>query len=239
MSAIVLTLKNPRIQRALPCIRRTIIRFASTSTASTNRSEGSIGDAFTSLSKSQIELPQRFADLKRGIIDTNGDAILDGWSRLLNHLETEAIPKVKELSSNSIPEVSFSSIAENGGHLPTEAQNLLRECGTIIIRGIVPEEQALRWKQSVQDYVAANPCTTGFPAGKIQVYELYWSKGQLEARSHTNMLLAQTALNRVWERKPEDRVVLSEPIAYCDRLRMRSVSHNIFPSRKFCIEVKF
>lgn len=192
-----------------------------------NRSEGSIGDAFASLSNNEIELPARFAELKRGLIGQNGDAILDSWMRLLKHLEKETIPQVNELSHSIIPEVDFSSIVENGGELPEKAKGLLKDRGTIIIRGLVPEKQALDWKQSVRDYIKKNPSTKGFPAHDIQVYELYWSKAQLEARAHQNMLRAQTALNLVWNKKPEDRVVLREPTTYCDRLRMRTVSTRV------------
>lgn len=196
--------------------------FASKATG--NRSEGSIGDAFASLSKNNIELPARFGELKRDLVGRNGEAILDSWHRLLKHIEKETIPKVNELRHSIIPEVEFRSIAENGGHLPENAKQLLKERGTIIVRGLVSEKQALDWKESVRKYIKKNPATKGFPAHDIQVYELYWSKAQLEARAHKNMLEAQRALNLVWSKDPEDAVVLSEPIAYCDRLRMRTVS---------------
>lgn len=189
-----------------------------------NRSEGSIGDAFASLSKNQVELPTRFSELKRSLAGNNSEAILESWSRLLRHLQTQTLPRVGKLGPAAVPEVEFRSIEENGGQLPDEARRLLKECGTIIVRGLVPEQQALDWKQSVRDYVKANPSTKGFPANDIQVYELYWSKAQLEARAHKNMITAQTALNLVWNKTSEDRVVLTEQIAYCDRLRMRMVS---------------
>lgn len=127
-----------------------------------------------------------------------------------------------------MPEVDFASILANGGYLPKESQDALVNCGTIIIRQIVPEKQALEWKQSVKDYIEVNPTTKGFPSDNIQVYELYWSKAQLEARSHKNMLMAQTALNRAWSKTPQDKVVLSEQATYCDRLRMRTVSISQF-----------
>ncbi|KAJ4171803.1 hypothetical protein NW754_007398 [Fusarium falciforme] len=150
----------------------------------------SIGDAFASLSKNEIELPRRFGQLKNQLIGDSGRAILDSWVRLLQHVEKETIPSVNEISSSIIPEVEFSSIVENGGQLPDKSKALLKERGTIVIRGLVSEKQALDWKQSV--------------------YELYWSKAQLEARAHQNMLLAQAALNCVWSKTDQDKAVLSE-----------------------------
>lgn len=169
--------------------------------------------------------------MKRDLVGRNGEAIFDSWHRLLKRIERETIPKVNDLSHSIIPEVEFPSIVENGGHLPENAKRLLKERGTIIVQGLVSEKQALDWKQSVRNYIKKNPATKGFPAHNIQVYELYWSKAQLEARAHMNMLEAQRALNLVWSKEPEDGVVLSEPIAYCDRLRMRTVSCYTNPGR--------
>lgn len=134
-----------------------------------------------------------------------------------------ASEKIGDLNSSVIPEVEFADIVQNDGRLPKDIEHELRKCGTIIVRGLVDEKQALDWKQQIRDYVQANPQTKGFPAGNIQVYELYWSKAQLEARSHANMLLTQIVLNRVWTAKPQDPVDLEIPLTYCDRLRMRTV----------------
>ena len=59
----------------------------------------------------------------------------------------------------------------------------IKKRGTVIVRGVIPPEVALGYKQSVRDYVTANPHTKGFPEGDPQVFELYWSKAQLAARS--------------------------------------------------------
>lgn len=191
--------------------------------ATSNRGEGSssIATAFASLSVADVALPSRFADLKRNLIKGNEEAVLEGWKRLLR--QRLASDKLDELDSSAIPEVEFEAIVQNGGQLPKDVENRLRQCGTVIVRGLVDVNQALAWKQQIRDYVQANPQTKGFPAGNIQVYELYWSKAQLEARSHANMLLTQTALNRVWTAKPQDPVDLEIPLTYCDRLRMRTV----------------
>lgn len=192
-----------------------------------NRSEGSIANAFVSLSKGQVELPPRFAELKREITAGNGELILNSWHRLLRHIQLKTIPRIAQFSSSAVPEVQFEDIKKNGGGLPDQAKELLKDCGTIVVRSLVPEHMALQWKQSVRDYVHANPSTKGFPADNIQVYELYWTRAQLEARSHENMMITQTALNKVWKKHADDRVVLAEPVAYCDRLRIRTVSRRL------------
>ncbi|KAF2014165.1 DUF1479-domain-containing protein [Aaosphaeria arxii CBS 175.79] len=203
-------------------------QIRSASSAPANRSEGSIGDAFATLSKSQTELPLRFSALKKEIVGENGDAILDSWHRILGHIKSDTIPRVQTESSAAVPEVEFRAIAENNGRLPPGIELALKKCGTIIVRGLVPEQTAWDWKQSVRRYVAENPSTKGFPKDDIQVYELFWSKAQLEARAHSNMLMAQKALNAAWKKDAGDRVVLSEQISYCDRLRMRTPGDKSF-----------
>jgi hypothetical protein len=191
--------------------------------ATSNRGEGSssIATAFASLSAADATLSPRFVDLKRNLVKGREEAVLAGWNRLLQR--RLASDRLDKLDSSAIPEVEFATIVQNGGRLPKDVEQELRKCGTIIVRGLVDENQALAWKQQIRDYVQANPQTKGFPAGNLQVYELYWSKAQLEARSHANMLLTQIALNRVWAAKPQDPVDLEVPLTYCDRLRMRTV----------------
>lgn len=205
-------------QSATP--RRPMTSVADRGEHKTNRAEGSIANAFASMSDQSQELPLRFIGLKRDLMQRNGFAILDSWNRLLNRLAPE---KLASWDSQMIPEVQFSTIQSNQGELPEYSKKALREHGTIIIRGLVSADQAVGWKQRVCDYVKLNPSTKGFPADNPQVYELYWSKPQLEARAHHNMLITQSALNKVWSTTPEDPVDTNIPIAYCDRLRMRTV----------------
>lgn len=172
------------------------------------------------MSDNSKELPARFLDLKRDLVNSNGSKILDGWNRLLQRLAPERLAR---WHSQMIPEVQFSAVEANEGELPEGSKQALKEHGTIIVRGLVSQDKALEWKQRIRNYVKVNPSTTGFPADDPQVYELYWSKPQLEARAHHNMLTAQAALNKVWSAAPEDPVDTGIPVTYCDRLRIRTV----------------
>jgi Protein of unknown function (DUF1479). len=81
--------------------------MTSISERKTNRAEGLIASAFTSLSNQSIELPDRFIDLKRELLRENEVAILDGWKRLLDRA---AANKLAHWYSEMIPEIQFSSI---------------------------------------------------------------------------------------------------------------------------------
>lgn len=190
-------------------------------TSSENRAEGSFENAFASLSSETKELPPRFRELKLQLVRNNEDAILASWHRLLEVITSSTIPRIKNLGQKAIPSVDFSAIKD--GRLPDYARSELKAAGVIIVRGIVTEKQALDWKADVREYVGNNPQTRGYPKDNIQIYELYWTKAQLEARSHPNMLIVQKALNEVWHSQEQDPVDLGTSIAYCDRLRIRTV----------------
>ena len=65
------------------------------------------------------------------------------------------------------------------------------------------------------------------------MYEIYWSKPQMRARTHPNMYAVMKALLGLWHTLPEDDeeedaniaeksgLNLSQPLMYVDRLRMR------------------
>ena len=63
------------------------------------------------------------------------------------------------------------------------------------------------------------------------VYEIYWSKSQMRARSHPNMCAVMKALLGLWHSLPKEQedvniaeesaLNLSQPLMYVDRLRMR------------------
>ncbi|PPR06769.1 LOW QUALITY PROTEIN: hypothetical protein CVT26_003920, partial [Gymnopilus dilepis] len=84
---------------------------------------------------------------------------------------------------------------------------------------------ALAWKQSIKDYVAANKDRVkGFPPDNIQVFEIYNSKAQTRARTHRNIIKTHKFLLSLWhtsESSGETKASLAHPLSYFDRLRIR------------------
>lgn len=83
----------------------------------------------------------------------------------------------------------------------------------------MPQETAERWLGEVEAYVHANPEVKGFPADDKQVFEVYWSRPQLEARSHPRAMAVQRALLNLFS--GSDGPAAKQPLAYADRLRVR------------------
>ena len=62
----------------------------------------------------------------------------------------------------------------------------------------------------------------GFPSEKPAVYELYWSRSQILARAHPNILKTQAFLMSHWHSADRSALVsTAHPTSYADRLRIR------------------
>lgn len=134
------------------------------------RKEGDISSVFVSLSGVKQEaLPERFADQKRRLIAGNEKQVKDSWDRLLRNLREE-VRTIRELGSNVIPSIDFKDIK----NAPESFQQELRKRGVAVVRGVVPEAEARSYKESIEDYVRANPHTRG-----KQAYErvISWTSG--------------------------------------------------------------
>jgi hypothetical protein len=92
-----------------------------------------------------------------------------------------------------------------------------------VVRGVVNREQALNWKASMLDYVKRHPAVAGnpLPAEDPQIWKVYWTKPQLEARSHPSIITCQTAMSKLYSCSDEVEVDLSSQAMYADRFRFR------------------
>jgi hypothetical protein len=101
-------------------------------------------------------LAPEYADLKARLIKGNEDAIRASWERLLQDLRTE-IPLIVELGSKVIPEIDFKDL----DNAPETFNKELRKRGVAVVRGVVPEQEALQWKEDLREYIRQNPQTKG------------------------------------------------------------------------------
>ncbi|KAL2669790.1 hypothetical protein Neosp_015235 [[Neocosmospora] mangrovei] len=185
------------------------------------KQEGSIGNSFASLAgEKETLLPARYLDLKRELIgdEANQAALIAAWARLISRL-AELSAEIQEKQQRTIPEATYDELVDNPS---PELISRIRECGSVVIHGTVSKDQALKWFGDVRDYIKLNPQVKGFPEDDKQVYEIYWSKAQQEARSHPRMLKTQAALLSIFTAPSESQISLSTPLVYSDRLRVRN-----------------
>ncbi|CAE6475416.1 unnamed protein product [Rhizoctonia solani] len=199
--------------------RRCLATEVQSQAARGQKQEGDISAIFPSLSGVVHEaLPPRFSQLKKDLVSTTEarDRLVVGWTDLLGALR-EGVAELQAKGNEAIPEVSYAEIDKGGKSWQEE----VRKRGSVVVRDVVDDGEALGWKQQVLEYVRENPQVKGFPADNKQVFELYWSRPQVLARTHPNLLKTTQAILSLFKSEAQDEVSLSSPLSYADRLRIR------------------
>ncbi|KAG7444743.1 DUF1479-domain-containing protein [Guyanagaster necrorhizus] len=146
--------------------------------------------------------------------------VTKAWKEVIDELAV-VTETISEQGANYLPQLEFADLSDL-----TEAQKTeIKSKGCVVIRNVIEDQQAITWRHGLQDFVAANPDVEGFPSEDKQFSQLFWTKPQIEARAHPNMLRVSTWLNQIYhydgELARDGAVDLSEPLSYADRLRMR------------------
>ncbi len=144
----------------------------------------------------------------------------------------EEIKAIKARGESVWPQLNYADIA--AGRV-TEAQRaLIKRRGCVVIKGHFPREQALGWDRAMLDYLAENrfdevykgPGDSFFgtlEASRPEIYPIYWSQAQMQARQSDEMAAAQSFLNRLWRFESEGRRWFDPDVSviYPDRIRRR------------------
>ncbi|KAJ6259732.1 hypothetical protein Dda_5370 [Drechslerella dactyloides] len=188
----------------------------------TAKAEGDISSVFASLSgEAEKELPARYIDLKRSLIAENANEVQASWDRLIESLKS-GVEEAKALREKIVPSVNFTDLTS--GNLSPRAIDEIKRRGTVVVRGVFPADEALAMKEQTRSYIQENRSLTRDFKG--QVFEIYWSRSQVQARGDPRMISAQRALQRIWEGLSEEQA--ATPMSYVDRLRMRTPGDTSF-----------
>ncbi|KAF8657408.1 hypothetical protein AX16_002205 [Volvariella volvacea WC 439] len=169
-----------------------------------------------------LPLAPRYADLKKEIARLYPDFEVNAtkaWGEIIEELG-KVTAVIKNEKSDYIPQVHFADLEKLS---QDELDNIKRK-GCVVIKGIVDEEEARKWKESLEEFIKANPDVEGFPVDNKQFFELYWTKPQVAARAHPNLLASTVWLNNLYSNKTGQElngVDLSTPLTYADRFRIR------------------
>lgn len=126
-------------------------------TTAKGKKEGTIADAFASLSGQKFEaLEPRFAAVKAELIKGNEEAVVESWKRLLLRLQGE-VKTIQQVGSSVVPQIQFSDIDNPSEHFSSE----YRKRGCAVVKGAIPKEEVLQMKEELKDYIKANPSTKG------------------------------------------------------------------------------
>jgi hypothetical protein len=141
------------------------------------------------------------------------------------------IEEEKERGGTVWPVIDYADIA--AGTVPAEELAKLQRRGCLVVRGHFPREQALAWDAGIVDYVERNRFFSdyrgpgddffGSVGSRPEIYPIYWSPAQMQARQSERMATVQAFLNARW-RHESDGATWFDPdrdSLYPDRIRRR------------------
>lgn len=130
------------------------------------------------------------------------------------------------------PVIPFADI--HNGTLSDEQREAVKRRGCAVIKGHFPREQALGWDRSMLEYLDRNhfdevykgPGDSFFgtlEASRPEIYPIYWSQAQMQARQSSEMAQVQSFLNRLWTYESEGKQWFDPDVSviYPDRIRRR------------------
>lgn len=132
-----------------------------------------------------------------------------------------------------IPEIPYSSIAS--GTVDDELTRALKARGACVVRGVFDPRQVEEWDRSIGEYLERNNFADRLSrraddkyfgelsSSKPQIYGIYWSKPQVEARQSPELTKARVFLNHLWTVQGSASMAFDPDHApvYADRLRRR------------------
>lgn len=150
---------------------------------------------------------------------------------LENHMR-EQVNAVKR-SAEPVPRLHAQDIID--GKVTQEQRDKIRQAGCCAIHGVFAQDQAEGWNQEIGDYLERNHFTErlkhaaednyfgDLKDSKPQIYGIYWSRPQVEARQSERMRQVQVFLNRLWESEStgQQHFDAERVVTYADRTRRR------------------
>ena len=120
--------------------------------------------------------------------------------------QVEEIAAEKARGETVWPVIDYADVA--AGTVPPDQLAKLRQRGCLIVRGHFGRDQALGWDRDIIDYVESNrffetyqgPADDFFGSvgSKPEIYPIYWSPAQMQARQSDRMARVQAFLNAQW-----------------------------------------
>jgi ectoine hydroxylase-related dioxygenase (phytanoyl-CoA dioxygenase family) len=175
-------------------------------------------------------------EIKRAIraaMEANGRTVEDVVAEIEAFLTAEVadVEQMQQRGEQVWPQVQFADIA--AGAVPAETVAHIHRRGSVVVKGNFDRATALAWDQNIVDYVTENQFFEnyrgpgddffGTVGSKPEIYPIYWSGAQMQARQHPNMAATHSFLNRLWT-YDDGATKWFDPdhnLAYPDRIRRR------------------
>ncbi|MGW3199283.1 DUF1479 domain-containing protein [Streptomyces sp. NPDC001118] len=182
------------------------------------------------------DLPAAIRAIKQALrarIEASGRSVAEVYAAAERRVAARVaeIKAEQEAGERVWPVIDYADI-ENGTVRAAQA-DLVKQRGCLVVRGHFPREQALAWDASIVDYVERNRFFENYTGpgddffgsvgSKPEIYPIYWSTAQIEARQSDRTARVQSFLNSFWTHTC-DGVRWFDPdrdALYPDRIRRR------------------
>src|ERR1700726_2406088 len=142
-------------------------------------------------------------------------AALPEYKAVFLEVEAEMRRRVEEIVSEResghdvIPIIQYADVAS--GKIPAELIGKVRSRGACVVRGTFSKEVATGWDDEIAAYVEKNDLDAKLAnraedkyfgtlaAAKPQIYGIYWSRPQVEARQSESLTKVRVFLNSLWQ----------------------------------------
>ena len=182
-----------------------------------------VDDLAAAVRGAKRELKNRIPDVKKAFAEVED----------LVRREVDGIVDARENGRTVIPCLEFDAVRSET--VPGSVQEDIRRRGAVIVRRVFSRGQAAAWNEAIGEYLARNryleePADPSLDryfsrleSGRPQIFGIYWSKPQIEARQHPALAETRAFLNRLWRHRSEGAVHFDpdRECTYADRIRRR------------------
>lgn len=171
--------------------------------------------------------------LKRELRAQIGD-VQAVFNKLSDKIATRVaeINALKNKGESVWPVIPFADV--KNGTITDAQREVVKRRGCAVIKGHFPREQALAWDRSMLDYLDLNKFDEVYKgpgdnffgtltASRPEIYPIYWSQAQMQARQSEEMAQVQSFLNRLWTFESNGKQWFNPDVSviYPDRIRRR------------------
>jgi hypothetical protein len=174
----------------------------------------------------------------RESIEANGRSVAEVIAEIEAFLldEIADIDATRARGEEVWPIVPFADIATQS--VSKETRALIHRRGCVVVKNNFEQATATGWDENIVEYVESNRFFEnyrgpgddffGTVGSKPEIYPIYWSAAQMEARQHPNMVATQSFLNRLWnyDDGTTQWFFPDGNLAYPDRIRRRPPGTN-------------
>lgn len=180
-------------------------------------------------------------DVPRAVIETQRKLraevpdLAGRYRRLTEALNDEVSAVLAEQGrGGAVPEVAFADVA--AGRVSAAQVARIKRRGCVVVRSVFERSQVEAWNDEVVRYIDASGYLermkdkagldkyfSSLAASRPQIFSLYWSKPQMQARQHVNQATTRAWLNRLWtfEKNGTRYFDPDRQFNYADRIRRR------------------